>query len=289
MYNAVHSIVQSRERLCYLLISSPFSRKQYIQKNITNVGCYVTLSVLEQNLKDVCGYVFENKDFFIQQVKDSLNTKQGIDIAKQNKDIPKHNKRLKEIDILINKIYEDNVLGKLSDERYETLNVQYAQEHYLLKEKIKNTQAYIQEHDTANKNTNRFVELVERYEKFTDLSQTMINEFVHKIVIHERPIKGTRSVPRRIDIYYNHIGQISIEKQLTQEEIEELEKEQTRLAKRREASKRWRDKNKEKTKEHNQKSAERRKGMIYDQRKALDREPELKALDKEPEFLDKTG
>ena len=81
----------------------------------------------------------------------------------------------------------------------------------------------------------RFLSIVERYEKFEELSTVMLNEFIEKIVVHERDQKGRIDSTQKVDIYFNLIGQfipptLNVPEP-TEEELEEMRKKEARKEK----------------------------------------------------------
>ena len=115
-------------------------------------------------------------------------------------------KRSDELDVLIRKIYEDNVSGKLSDKRFEKLSAEYEQEQSDLEQSIEALQTDLNSFEEHSARADKFLELVDKYTDFTELTTPILNEFVEKIIVHER-IKGPRySATQRVDIYLNFIG-----------------------------------------------------------------------------------
>ena len=92
---------------------------------------------------------------------------------------------------LICKIYEDNALGKLPDARYAALDAQYAKEQDELSTKIAELEKSIIGYEKNRKSADKFISLIDKYEKFDTLTTTMLNEFVEKVLVHERDRKGS--------------------------------------------------------------------------------------------------
>lgn len=107
---------------------------------------------------------------------------------------------------MICKIYEDNILGKLPESRYEVLDAQYAKEQAALSAEITSLEILLKKHDTSQKSADRFISLIDKYQSFEVLTNTMINEFIEKILIHERDRKGSSQTTKKVEIYFNFIG-----------------------------------------------------------------------------------
>ena len=107
--------------------------------------------------------------------------------------------RCDELEKLICRIYEDNILGKLPDSRYEVLDKQYAREKSELDAEIRELEKRIAEYDKSKNSASRFMALIDKYEKFEELTPAMINEFVDKVLVHERDRKGSIQTTQEIE------------------------------------------------------------------------------------------
>ena len=159
------------------------------------------------------------------KLSDEANkAKSRIEVAK---------KRAEELEVLLCRIYEDNVLGKLPDERYTALNMQYTKEKYEITDEIRSLEAVVADENTHRNSSQRFMGLIDKYENFDTLTTTMINEFIEKIVVHERDRKGSTDTTQEVEIYFNFIGRyvpmsFSEAVELTPEEQAELKKREER-------------------------------------------------------------
>ena len=93
---------------------------------------------------------------------------------------PPPQKRAGELEKLICKIYEDNALGKLPDARYEALDAQYAKEQEALNAEIAELKKAVTGYEQSRKSAEKFIALIDKYENFDTLTNTMLNEFVEK-------------------------------------------------------------------------------------------------------------
>ena len=211
-------------------------------------------------LQKIAQYSLENKAEFEKLVKESLYKEQTEEVKKNQKRILQITDRIKQIERVMNKLYEDNALGNIERERYELLSRKYAEEYYTLKAEQEKIEEHLSEFENANQRAKNFIRLAESYSDFEELTSTAINEFISKIVVHERDVKRAKYVVQRIEVYFNYIGKFENEltKQIEpteqemlqiREEIEEAKKEKSR-AYHREYSKAYREKNLEKCREY---------------------------------------
>ena len=211
-------------------------------------------------LRKIAQYSLENKVEFEKLVKDSLYKEQTEEVKKNQKRMPQITDRMQQIERVMNKLYEDNALGNMDTERYEQLSRKYAEEYYTLKAEKEEIKERLSECENANQRAKKFIRLAESYSNFEELTPTIINEFISKIVVHERDVKRAKYVVQRIEVYFNYIGKF--ENELTKQiepteqemiemrkEIEEAKKEKAR-AYRRAYYKEYRAKNLEKCREY---------------------------------------
>ena len=121
--------------------------------------------------------VFQNdRAEFIRTVQETQAAQQTADISKKRKRLAAAQKRAGELEKLICKIYEDNALGKLPDARYEALDAQYAKEQDALNAEIAELEKAVTGYEQSRKSAEKFVALIDKYENFDTLTNTMLNE-----------------------------------------------------------------------------------------------------------------
>ena len=129
-------------------------------------------------------------------------------------------------------LYEDKILGKLPDERYAILDGQYSKEQKELSAEIAGMEAELSGYEEGRRSAEKFIAMVDKYQNFEELTTYMLNEFVEKIVVHERDRKGSIETTQEVEIYFNFIGRYLPphfgEVELTPEEIEEMKKREAR-------------------------------------------------------------
>ena len=190
------------------------------------------LTLIADMLRAIAEYSRNDRAEFIRTVQETQAAQQTADISKKRKRLAAAQKRAGELEKLICKIYEDNALGKLPDARYETLDAQYAKEQDALNAEITELEKAVTGYEQSRKSAEKFIALIDKYENFDTLTNTMLNEFVEKILVHERSRKGSQDTTQEIEIYFNFLGRyIPPALQpvpLTPEEQEELRKKEER-------------------------------------------------------------
>ncbi|MEA5085216.1 MAG: recombinase family protein [Lachnospiraceae bacterium] len=136
--------------------------------------------------------------------------KQKKEVAKYRRELTSIEKRLRELDKILNKLYEDNALDKISDERYATMSKGYENEQEQLQEQSKLHLSEIEKADEIFTNAENFVKLIESYTDVKELNTKILNELIDRIVVHEKTENSDGSKSQRVDIYYKFIGYISL-------------------------------------------------------------------------------
>ena len=217
---------------------------QYTCSNYTKVPCgtlcptqhrineSAVLTLVSDTLRAIAEYSRNDRTEFIHTVQETQVAQQSADISKKRRRLAAAQKRAGELEKLICKIYEDNALGKLPDARYKALDAQYAKEQDALEIEIAELEKAVTGYEQSQKSAEKFIALIDKYENFDTLTNTMLNEFVEKILVHERARKGSQDTTQEIEIYFNFLGRYippSLQPvPLTPEEQEELRKKEER-------------------------------------------------------------
>ena len=164
------------------------------------------LATVGKTLKAVHDYIQEDSGQFIKKVEESLNSQQEYDIKAQKKRLSVCRKRAEELETLLCKVYEDSILGKIPEKRYQTLSAQYERESTALELEISELTEYVRNYIDGTSEAKRFMSLINKYQEFENLTPMMVNELIDKIVVYERDRKGSTQTTQRIDIYFTFIG-----------------------------------------------------------------------------------
>ena len=186
----------------------------------------VVLELITDMLREIFKFAKYDREEFISTIQNAQSTNETEEIRKCKNRLISAKGRCEELEKLICRIYEDNVLGKLPDSRYEVLDKQYATEMTALSDEIKKLTKSIESFEAGKHDAEKFTALIDKYEKFDTLTNAMINEFIDKILIHERDRKGSVQTTQEVEIYFNFVGKYippTINIEPTQEELEKLE------------------------------------------------------------------
>lgn len=221
----------------YSLSSRQFNKK-CSQHQIRTV---VLREIVLDTIRAASSFVLANEAEFIEHVRQTSSVRQEDTARAHKKRIAKEQKRVAELNTLIRKIYEDNVIGKLSDKRFELLSAEYEQEQAGLEESIQTLQAELDSFNADSVRADKFIEIVKKYTDFSELTTPMLIEFVEKIMVHA-PDNSSGKRVQKVDVYLNFIGKFDVPMEapeLTPEELAAEEKRQKKLKQRREAQRRY--------------------------------------------------
>lgn len=216
----------------------------------------VVRKLVLETIKAVSDYVITNEEEFINRIYSSSRDKQKESIRSLKRKIAQDTKRVNELNMLMKKLYEDNISGKLSDKRFEFMLSEFENEQDTLEISMENAKVEIEKYESDTVRADKFIELVKRYTDFSELTTPMLNEFVEKILVHEADYSSGERV-QEVEIYLNFIGKFELPvKEPTAEEIAEHEKLKARRAKKAEYNRRYMEKRRKRIAEEEQKSKE---------------------------------
>lgn len=190
------------------------------------------LTLVSDMLRAIAEYSRNDREEFIRTVEEAQAAQYSTGIAQKKKRMEEAKKRADELERLLCQIYEDKILGRLPESRFAVLDERYASEQEKLSEEIAALETEVSSFEKSQRSSQRFIALVDKYQSFDTLTTTMLNEFVEKILVHERDRKGSRDTTQEIEIYFNFVGQYVPphygEVTLTPEEQESLRKKEAR-------------------------------------------------------------
>ena len=165
-------------------------------------------SIVLENVQRVISYMKDYEDLFIKEQLAKSTQDELKQISKNKKELEKAKNRVIEIDNLFMHIYEDNVSGKISDDRFRNLSFNYDKEQQELKLKIEQLSKDIENTEKKDTDVTRFISNVKKHTEIDHLTAEILNELIERIVIHQQEkIDGTKT--QEIDIYYRGVGIIS--------------------------------------------------------------------------------
>ena len=174
---------------------------------------FIRTAVLKKVVLNEINYLLdtvrENEDEFIQKAMEDSAANHIEDMKKANKTIAKSEKRIDELDKIIAKLYEDNVLGKISDERFSTLSKGYEDEQKQLKQTVSELSEIIADTEQKTSHISEFVGIVRKFEHIEELTSDIIHEMIEKIVVYA-PDKSSGHRIQQIDIHYRFNVAVSV-------------------------------------------------------------------------------
>lgn len=176
----------------------------YIQKS-------ALIEIVSGKLRQTIKEVHFDKDAFLKKLEQQNQAQFSKDNKRQRQQLQKDEHRFKEIDSIIQKLYEDNLLGKISDERFVKLSQSYEEEQHQLQASISDLTEKLAKQQEDKLNISKFMTRILKYTELPELTVEIVNELIDKIVIH-KPTGTKRNRIIQIDIYYNFIGKLNNEK-----------------------------------------------------------------------------
>ena len=168
----------------------------------------VLQSLVLENIQKVVSYMKNYEDLFIKEQLAKCSQNEEKQISKSKKELEQAKKRIIEIDNLFMHIYEDNISGKITDERFRNLSFNYDKEQKELKTKIEQLSKEIDNTEKKTTDLTQFISNVKKYTEITELTPEILNELIEKILIHQAEKVNGKKV-QEIDIYYRGVGIIS--------------------------------------------------------------------------------
>lgn len=154
-------------------------------------------------------YVRLFRDDFTQEMLTQDEASRKAELAQKRKALSGAQKRMEELDKIIQRLYEDSVLGKLNDARYMKLSAQYETEQAEIGRLAKALEQEIESKAGQIADLGQFLRLADRYSDLRELDAATVNELIEKIVIHSpERIGGKKHVT--IEAYFTYVGKIRI-------------------------------------------------------------------------------
>lgn len=167
----------------------------------------VVEEILLENIRETISYVKDYENEFVEMIIDTNLKARNKLLLKKKHELLEKEKRYNYLDELFQHIYEDNIIGKLSDERFKKLSQGYEKEQNILECEINNIKNELVKKESENVNVKNFLKIVRKYTRIEKLTSEILHEFIDKIIIHEAD-KSTGKRIQEIEIVYNHVGKI---------------------------------------------------------------------------------
>lgn len=176
----------------------------YIQKS-------ALIEIVSGKLRQTIQEIHFDQEAFLKKLEQQSQAQFSKNNKRQRQQLQKDEHRSKDIDSIIQKLYEDNLLGKISDERFVKLSQSYEEEQKQLQTSISDLTEKLTKQQEDSLNISKFMARISKYTELPELTVEIVNELIDKIVIH-KPTGTKRNRIIQIDIYYNYIGKLNNEK-----------------------------------------------------------------------------
>lgn len=176
----------------------------YIQKS-------ALIEIVSGKLRQTIQEIHFDQEAFLKKLEQKSQAQFSKNNKRQRQQLQKDEHRSKEIDSIIQKLYEDNLLGKISDERFVKLSQSYEEEQKQLQTSISDLTEKLAQQQEDSLNISKFMARISKYTELPKLTVEIVNELIDKIVI-QKPTGTKRNRIIQVDIYYNFVGKLNNEK-----------------------------------------------------------------------------
>ncbi len=179
-------------------------------------------AIVRQRISDVINLFYDDITAFMELLQKQRFEEAEKDIKRKRREVEQAKKRIVELDRIFKRIYEDDISGAISHERFLKLSAEYEAEQRELTEKVTAEQKEVDTYEQNVADFRSFAAVIQKYFGITELTPTIVNEFVRKIVVHApEKVNGKRF--QKVDIVFNFVGEIHLPTD-PQGEINEQEK-----------------------------------------------------------------
>ena len=184
-----------------------------------------------ETIRTASTFAIYNQEEFAAKVRAASQIRQKEAARDTKRKLNKDRKRIAELDTIIKKLYESFAIGRITDERFDSLLAEYEAEQKELQASVADAEQRLSSFEKDTARVEQFMELARKYTDFSELTTPMINEFIEKIVVHApEKIDGDRV--QEVEIYLKFVGKFELPApELTEEEAkrqEFLKKERAR-------------------------------------------------------------
>lgn len=138
--------------------------------------------------------------------------KKQAEVERCKRELKKADKRISDLTKILNKLYENVALEKITEERYQTMAPGYEREQEMLKAQREKLVAEISRSEEVHENIEKFLPVIWKYTNIRELNAHVFNELIEKIVVHEKVVEEDGTKSQRVDIYYKFIGCVNLKR-----------------------------------------------------------------------------
>ncbi len=182
-------------------------KKKYCTSH--QITAHAALALIQNDLQYTVKFANKYKEEFVNILKRSTDARSKRELTTAITEKEEAEKRIVELDKIIQSLYEDKVAGKISEERYIKMSDNYEAEQKALTERVNYLKAEIEKAKTQYDNIQRFLAIVKKYSDFDELTPEILRAFVDKVIIHEK-VKVDGRYVHTIEIIYNFVEAIDL-------------------------------------------------------------------------------
>lgn len=163
--------------------------------------------IVRQRIFAVTALFFDDITAFMDLIRQQRFDEAEKEMKRKRREVGQAKKRIAELDRIFKRIYEDDINGTISHERFLKLSAEYEAEQRELTEKVNAEQKEVDTYEQDKSDFDSFAAVIRKYVGITELTPTIVNEFIKKIVVHApEKIDGKRF--QKVDIVFNFVGEI---------------------------------------------------------------------------------
>ena len=200
----------------YYSVSNNYKREQayffcssYRKNSDICSAHYIREKVIEklvlESMQRVLWYVQSYEKLFAQKQLENFGEQKKKELTEKRRELEKAKRRIREIDTVIQKLYEDNATGKVSDDRFATMSMSLETEQEELKTKVPELETELENAKIATEGLQRFIEKAKKVTQLTELTPELVHEFIQKIVVGKPEYKDGKRY-QSVEIHYNGVG-----------------------------------------------------------------------------------
>ena len=188
---------------------STYRKKKKMTCSSHQITVHAVTDMIKDDLRYTIRFAQDNKEEFLELLKRRSDAKTKRELNQSLKEVAEIEARIKELDKIIQSLYEDKVAGKLSEERYFKMSDNYEAEQVELKEKVEKLKSSIDHAKSKMDDISKFISLVDKYSDFEELTPEILRAFIDKVLIYEKQ-KVDGHIRHTIEIIYNFVGAVEI-------------------------------------------------------------------------------
>ena len=193
---------QDRYVCCHYKSNRGTCTAHYIREDVLR-------EIVLERIRAVNEYIRDDVDAFQEEWLQCRRTDQERSIRDDKKKVEQAKKRLFDLDVIISWLYEDYVLGNISQDRCKKMSADYEAEQERLKLEIEVIEEWVEQREEMNDGLDAFIVLTQKYVDVEELTQTIVNEYIKKIVVYA-PDKSSGKRTQKVKIYFNFVDDVDI-------------------------------------------------------------------------------